>query len=436
MIKNNLHLEKICTFLSILLPIGLLIGSGVSVTIEILLCIFFLTISFYHKNFDWVKKKYFFLLMLIWVSLLINLVFTKSFNLSFLRNVSFIENIFFVFAFSYVIKKERSFNFIFTFFLTITTIVAFDIYFEYFNKVNILGIKSYDPTRIASFLGKELKIGAFMLGFSFISIAYYFERHSNKSLGYKLFGFFLLLAFFISILLTGERANSVKAIFIIILFIAFSQKKQFRYKKIFFTMILLITFCSYFFSERVKYRFNVILTPINNIGLIDAFKETQHGAHFYTAKEMFVKYPFFGVGNKNFRVECNKEEYENKSYKRTAERCATHPHQIYYELFSELGLIGALIILSVIFFILFESIKIYIKNNNLIHLASILFVSSQFLPIIPSGSFFNAWSAAIFWLNFSILIFYNNNSNKIILNYKNYLIYFFLFKKFFFFRKK
>jgi O-antigen ligase len=412
MIKNDLYLEKICLFLATFLPVGLLISSGVSVTIEILLSIFFLIISLYNKNFDWLKNKYFYLLILIWISLLINLFFTKNFHLSFLRNVSFIKNIFFVFAFSYLIKKERNFNLVFIFFLIITAIVAFDIYFEYFYKANILGIKSYDPSRIASFLRKELKIGAFMLGFSFISIAYYFEKYSNKSLGYRLFGFFLFIIFLISILLTGERANSIKAIIISILLIIFSKRNIFKHKKIFFAVILFIVFCSYFFSERVRYRFNVILIPINNVGIFDAYKETQHGAHFYAAKKMFEKNLFFGVGNKNFRAECHKEEYENNSYKRTAERCSTHPHQIYYELFSELGLIGALTILSIIFYILFESIKIYIKKKNFVHLASILFVFSQLLPIIPSGSFFNAWGATIFWLNFSILIFYNSKINS------------------------
>jgi O-antigen ligase len=127
---------------------------------------------------------------------------------------------------------------------------------------------------------------------------------------------------------------------------------------------------------------------------------------------MLEKYPLFGVGNKNFREECLKDEYENNNYKRTAERCATHPHQIYYELLSEHGLIGTLIIISVIFFILLEGLKIYLKEKNSIHLASILFVFVQFVPLLPSGSFFTAWGATIFWLNFSILIFYNNKFQK------------------------
>ena len=103
----------------------------------------------------------------------------------------------------------------------------------------------------------------------------------------------------------------------------------------FFLIIILLFLGTYFFSEKIKYRFNVILNPIKNTGIIESFKETQHGAHYYTAVKIFLKYPMFGVGNKNFREECLKEEYENNNYKRIAERCATHPHQIYFELLSE-----------------------------------------------------------------------------------------------------
>jgi O-antigen ligase len=198
----------------------------------------------------------------------------------------------------------------------------------------------------------------------------------------------------------------------IFLFIVFLKKEIFKYKKIFFLSIIIFSVFIYSYSERIKYRFDVIFLSINKIGFIPAFKETQHGAHFYAAIKMFEKYPFFGVGNKNFREECLKDEYANNNYKRTVERCSTHPHQIYYELLSEHGLVGTFIIISVIFFILLEGLKIYLKKKNSIHLASILFVFVQFVPLLPSGSFFTAWGATIFWLNFSILIFYNNKFQK------------------------
>jgi hypothetical protein len=410
--KSNFFLEKLSLFLVIFLPISLLISSGVSESIEILLLISFVITCFYKKEFIWLKNKYFYLIALIWLSLIFNQLFTQNFNLSFIRNITFFKNIIFIFALIFILKKEKNFNIIFFSYLIISSIVALDIFFEYFNHKNILGFQSYDPTRIASFLRKELKIGAFMLGFSFISLGYYFENYLNKSFNYKIFGFFLMLVLFTSILLTGERSNSLKAIIIIFLFIIFLRKEIFNYKKVFLFLIIILSVLTYIYSERIKYRFNVIFLSINKIGFTQAFKDTQHGAHFYAAIKMFEKYPLFGVGNKNFREECLKDEYANNNYKRTAERCATHPHQIYYELLSEHGLIGTLIIISVIFFTLFEGLKIYLKRKNSIHLASILFVFVQFMPLLPSGSFFTAWGATIFWFNFSILIFYNNKFQK------------------------
>lgn len=407
-INSYLSLSKIYLFLVIFLPISLLISSGVSLCTEILIILSFLITCFYKNDFLWFKNKYFYLLLLIWFSLLLNLFFAQNLNLSFIRNITFFKNIIFIFALCYIFKKEENFNLIFIIYLITILLVSFDIFFEYFNKKNILGFQSYDPDRIASFLRKELKIGAFVLGFSFIIIGYYFERYSNKSINYKIFGFFLIFIFFISLLLTGERANSLKGIIIIFLFILLVKKKFFKYKKTYLAAIMIASILTFLFSDRIRNRFNVFLFPVSNIGIIESFKETQHGAHFNTAIKIFKKYPFFGVGNKNFKEECLKDEYHNNDYKRTNERCATHPHQIYYELLSEHGLIGTLAITSIIFFIIFESMLVYLKNKNSIHLGSILFVLVQFAPIIPSGSFFTSWNATIFWFNFSILIFYNN----------------------------
>jgi O-antigen ligase len=406
--KINFYLNKISLFLIIVLPIGLLISSGVSGTIEVLIVIIFLINCFYKKNFSWLKNKYFLLLLLIWISLLLNLLFSQNFALSFSRNIFFFKNIIFVFALIFFLRKEKNFNLIFNIYLVITAIVACDIFIEFFNKKNILGFQSTDPSRIASFLGKELKIGHFMLGFSFIVTSYYFEKLLRRSTNYKVLGFTIIIIFFVSLLLTGERANSIRAFFIALVFVILSKKEIFMYKKIFLTTIILLSFGTYFFSEKTRYRFDVILEPIKNIGIIEAFKETQHAAHYFTAIKIFENYPIFGVGNKNFREECQKDEYKNNDYKRTAERCSTHPHQIYLELLSEHGLIGFFTIVSVIFIILFKSFKIYCKNKNAVHLASILFILSQFLPLIPSGSFFVVWGSTIFWLNFAILIFYNS----------------------------
>ena len=412
-IKKFLNLDYFPIFLIAVLPISLLISTGVSELTVILLVIIFLLHSIHKNNFLWMKNEYFLLLSVLWACLIANYFFSLNSSLSFLRSFGFIKYIILVFAINHYLKIKKNLNFILLLWLIICLIVSGDIFFEYLNKKNILGFYSNDPTRIASFLGKELKIGHFILGFGFIAIGYFCEKYLNKS-KYSIYIVYCLIIFLISsLILTGERSNTIKGIIGIILFIFLSRHIFFvKKKKIYLLLLIFFLTSLFYFSDRIKGRFNTIINPILDQGLRKSFKETQHAAHYYTAIEIFKSYPLFGVGNKNFREECNKEKYYNESYAWTTQRCTTHPHQIYLELLSEHGLIGASIIIYVIFFSLYKSIKIFYKKKKLIHLSSILFIIITFLPIIPSGSFFTSWGATIFWINYSIMIFYNNSFNK------------------------
>ena len=112
--KNNIFsINSIYLFLTIFIPISLLISSGASLVTEILISIFFLITCFHLNNFDWLKNKYFLLLLILWFFLLLNLLFSQNFNLSFSRNIFFFKNIIFIFAISYVLNKEKNFNLIF-----------------------------------------------------------------------------------------------------------------------------------------------------------------------------------------------------------------------------------------------------------------------------------------------------------------------------------
>ena len=63
----------------------------------------------------------------------------------------------------------------------------------------------------------------------------------------------------------------------------------------------------------------------------------------------------------------------------------THPHQIHFEILSDLGIVGYFLILLNIIKLLFKQRKIKLDE---IRYGSILFVIAYLTPIIPSGSFF------------------------------------------------
>ena len=139
--------------------------------------------------------------------------------------------------------------------------------------------------------------------------------------------------------------------------------------------------------------------------------------------KIFKKYPIFGSGIKTFRIECKNVDIKN--YYTTPDllnnnttdliynnKCNTHPHQIYFEILSELGLIGFLLFFSFFFYLIYKSIKCYLNNKNKILLSSLLFIFAQIIPLLPSGSFFTNFGATIFWINVSIIYSINKKYEK------------------------
>ena len=400
-------------FLTLFLPISLLIGTGVSEFCVVVVSLFCLGKVIIEKKWELFRNKIFFLLFILWIYLIINFLISGNYQLTnfSLRGLSFIKYILFIFFFILFTKNEI--NKILYAWSIILAIVLIDIYFEFFVGHNLIGLKSYDPTRIASFLGNELKIAHFLLGFSFLCLGFFLQSFSKDSRKIKLLALLILLLILIGSFVTGERSNFIKTLFCSLLILFFIDKKFIKYKIIFGVSAITLIIAGLTLSPKLYERFNgQIFNNIEKKGIIESVKETQHGAHYYTAIEIFKKNIFFGIGSKNFRIECAKKDYYNPNYLRSEERCSTHPHQIYLELLSEHGIVGTLIILCVIFYILIGNIKIFLVKRNYIHLASIAFILSTFLPIIPSGSFFASFNATIFWLNFAIMNYFGLNYFK------------------------
>ena len=408
-----ISIDNVALFLISVLPIGLLISTGVSELISIILVILFIIKSFTEKNLQWHKNSYFFILIILWIILILNLIFSKYPENTIFRSLGFIKYIIFVFTIAYYLKIKNNLNIIFSVWTITLLIVGFDIIFEYIFKHNILGFTSPYEDRIASFLGKELKIGHFVLGFCFICSGFFFEKYKyNSNISIKI-GFLITFFFIISIILTGERSNTIKAILGLILYLLLFNKKININKKKLFLILTIAIIVTFSISQKIQKRFNVfIIDPLKEKGLIETYKGSQQAAHYDTAIQILKSNLFFGVGNKNFRIECQNEKYYNPFYARTIERCATHPHQIYFEFLAEHGIIGTATILTIIFYIIYKSLILYRKSNNLIHLGSIIFIIITFTPMLPSGSFFTSFAATIFWINFSVMIFFNLKNMK------------------------
>tara|TARA_X000000368_G_C22539229_1_gene496968 strand:- start:84 stop:554 length:471 start_codon:yes stop_codon:yes gene_type:complete len=138
-----------------------------------------------------------------------------------------------------------------------------------------------------------------------------------------------------------------------------------------------------------------------------SFLKNQHYFELYRSGiAIFKDYPFFGVGNKNYRVVSSRDENIKDDYE-----YSTHPHQIYFEFLSEHGAVGTIILLSLIFLMMFKNLKIIILSRNSIQLGCFIYLIINFLPILPSGSFFADFNSTFFWLNLSIMYACNSKTN-------------------------
>ena len=299
--------------------------------------------------------------------------------------------IFFYFSFF----KKKIIKFWFFIFL----VISIDILIEYIFGKNILGFTSDYPGRIASFTGDELKIGGFYFGFILIGLTFF----SNKD---KKLQIFLSLIFFIIALIIGERSNFLK------IFIMYSLFFIFFFNISYFKKILILIFLS-FLTFVIILKSPVLSSKFYNHIFEDYYemfkkgesfdrdkiiRSNQHFAHYYTAILIFNENKIFGSGIKTFRIESFKEKYNSidKFYGQS-----THPHQIHFEFLSELGIVGYFLIISNFVYLLRKNI---IQKKDFLIKSGILFLIASLVPVLPSGSFFTSYGAAIFWINYSFLI--------------------------------
>ncbi len=198
-------------------------------------------------------------------------------------------------------------------------------------------------------------------------------------------------------------------------------------------------------------------TKKNNI----FFFSIHHHRHYLSAWKIFKDNLVIGAGPKSFRVTCKEQKYrvyifdewkvndliiENWSLNNgfgnynyldleaqnhldklfagdnvsfgylklvnADQACSTHPHNTHIQILSELGLIGYIFLLIMIFLILFLAIKIksgklYFNDQKLTDL-SIFLLGGCFMNLwilSPSGNFFNNWLSILYYLPLGLLLY-------------------------------
>ncbi len=410
---NLLNKENIFFLLFSFLPVSIIIGSTISLINLIVLSLFFLIVLFIEKKFDFLNHLAVKLIIFLYFYLIFNSFISLNHEIGIARNIGFLRIIIlfiFINYFFFYFENEKKLLNIWT---IIFSIFIIDIFIEYFfgsnifgwGAVSINGVPQPDGTRIVSFFKDEPVAGAFISAFILLIFGHGLKNFNNKILTL----IFLSIAF-TALVMTGERSNTLKIFLGIIIFFLFFDFFKVKTKIMIFLLFTFLFGLIISQSEYLKIRYvGQIYEKVNNKENLKKFVDDNIYIKLYkSGYSVFKNYPFFGVGNKNYRIETckNKSDQLKFNYK-----CLTHPHQLYFEFLSEHGLVGTIIILSILFYLMYMILKSIILSRNYIQIGSFIFVLVNFTPFLPSGSFFSDFNITLFWINFSIMFACHKKTN-------------------------
>ena len=413
----NIIYKSIPLILFSILPVSIIIGSGFSLVNIVLFSFCFIFIFFSKNNLKIYDYKPVLFLIILNLYLVFNSLNSIDIMSGSYRNFGFIRFILFFLMVNYFFFINTKNLNVFKIWTIIFFIVLIDIYIERFTGSNIFGFGKFEVNgvrqpygdRVISFFRTEPIAGSFICGFSFIILGYILNTLKSKKI-LKIFGFFIILLCLIGVMLTGERSNGLKALIGFLIFISIIDYVKLRSKLLTLFSIFIIFFLTINFSDYAKHRYiDSFYSKIKTKDDREKFLDNSLYIKLYKSGiHVFKNNPWLGVGNKNYRVEtCDtKKNSINKKY-----YCLTHPHQVYIEMLSEHGIVGTIIIISIIFYLIFRIIGKIIDSRNYIQAGCLVFLLINFVPILPSGSFFNNYNLTLFMLNFSLMYAINKETN-------------------------
>ena len=288
------------------------------------------------------NRKYIILIILSIFYLFINSFLSTHPDISFIRFLSILR--FFVFVFIlYLFFIDTNFEHNFLIFCKwtcfIVLFVSVDLIFQFYLGKNLFLFSSPDNSglRFSGIFFDELIIGSY-ISYFFLFGSYYLEK---KNL-FALFPYFLITIF--AIIVSGEKKALIMSVMVFLIYFIFKLK---NFKKIIiFSLIFAVSISSIFILNKKTFKryFDSGGSILRELGFntkneqnFGGFLETPHVKHFRSALIIWENNKFFGSGLKTFRFNCNNEKNVKilKNF-----YCSTHPHNLYFEILSELGLMG------------------------------------------------------------------------------------------------
>ena len=417
---------------------------GIAIT-EIFVFLTIILFFFYNRNVHLFKDKK--IIFLLFFSLLASVSGLKNLEYDDLKLASIFHirfvllSLAIIYFFEKIIKnKSLNTNFL-NLFLIIILFIIFDSIIQFLIGTNLFG-QEIQNHRVSGIFGNELVLGSFLL-YALpltLSLLLLFDFDIKKKQIYLvLFFSFYLIAIYISagrtpIFLTilfliiifffekKFRKIILKCLSIFVLFVICEANYEFGktrlFHKVFFITFIQIT--DHFYhppdnpnnestSQKEKMNKKELSFKNKTKNFFDSLVvfSDDHQNHYLLALKLFKEKPIIGNGPKGFRNYCR-----NVKYDPPVGICSTHPHNLFFQILSELGLVGIFFYLLGIFFLVYKLINSFLfkkksQNNSLFIIITVGLLILIF-PITPSGNFFNNWISIVNYYYIGIYIYLYN----------------------------
>lgn len=361
-------------------------------------------------------------------------IFSTLKNISTLGNIIFIKSIldirfaiFFLIIRNLLTNKIVNLKLLSIITLVSSTLLSLDIFLQHLIGHNILGFEPFEG-RYNGFFEHEAIAGSYIQKNFLLSILSIFLLNLKK-ISKIIFITFLINILGLGILLSLDRMPFVIFIAIIIMLFVFIK----NYRLLIFSNILILSalFSFIFFNyaivnKRYEYSnrdinfYKILNLPIIKNIIKDSEKKNNilskgdklfHGDYsklYNAAYLVFLKNYWTGSGVKSFIYECTKIPPDTLNIS-----CNNHPHNIYFEILVNLGIVGMLVFVIFLYFLINIIIKNLLKKkvNNNDKIILILFLTifiSELMPFRSYGSIFQTINGSIFWFSLGLISYVNN----------------------------
>lgn len=429
--NNNQVILNLISWCVSVIPITLIFSNAISDIIVVISTLFFIYLSIKKNNWNWLNEPWVKICIIIYFWLIITSFFAYDKELALSRSTTWIRFIIFSVSLQFLFLSRKEFKNRLAICAFIALVyVNLEMFMEYFTGSSLyskIRFNFFDDVlfsggidRISGPFKDSPKSGIYLAYFLFPAIfaiekiiKIKFSKITSLSLLLLLISINLYLIY-----ISGHRTSMLSAgisLFIIIFYIFFKKKKIIIIFFIALLSIILFIHKSNFFHDdklKIKNLVNKTHSEFTN------YPNSAYGSLSLTSLKMFKSNPLFGIGLKNYRVACEKDEFLSKGHLGTGygvspwkghfnqelkshyeATCSSHPHNLYLTWLVETGFIGFVLFVLFLFIIIKKVFKHRkIISNEIIVFAILISLVPKLIPMMPSLNFFSNWNAICFWL--------------------------------------